>query len=240
MKPIILITIYRRYRELIKCLENIHELKKEFKESPQIVVVWACPVLGNLWFFEKLIREGKINHLVLRHKNNDGGPTTFPESLNLRLGLEFIEKNYEGQEFYVIGQACDIFPNSGTYKLVDTLLHEKEKAVLFFWENGIARENVWHTNFFAISNDRNYWPPLSDKNEADTLEVQWGKQLANKNLPFYRTHNSRCLKFTESNLDQLNLALIPRKGDAYINLNIMGYKSLWRRIREFIKRILWR
>ncbi len=241
MKPIILITVYRRYREFLKSLENTEQFISDFKEKPEIVVIWASPVIGQLWFFQELIKEGRINHLLFREKHElDGvGPTTPLEALNLNKGLDFIKTNYRDEDIYIIGQASDIMVNEGIYKMLDGLMHNGEQAVLFFWQNGIARENAWHTNFFCVLPKKEYWPPICESWDADTLEVQWGKRLGDKNLPFYRNHNSRCLKFHECNLPPMELAYIPQKSNNSLEFSIMGYKSWFRRFKEFIRRLLW-
>lgn len=235
MKPVILITVHRRYRELKESLENI--CLSEFSEKPDIVVVWADPIISHYWFFQELLKEEKINHLVLRPKCIfDGlGATSHPESLNIRKGLQFVRENYEA-DCYVIVKAADVFPRAGILKWIDNLILEN-RAVLFYWENSIEKYNAWHTAFFAIRMDLEYWPPL-DRNEGDVLEVQWAKLISSRRLPFYKTHNSRQLKFYTVNYEDK----LESKSQILSNLvvlNLVGYIPWYRRLYRFFRRMLW-
>jgi hypothetical protein len=79
--------------------------------------------------------------------------------------------------YKIPGQSADIKVNPGTYKLINDNI-KTNNAVLFFWENGIARENVWHTNFFAVKNLQ-YLPPVNTPMDSDVLETKYGKYLLN-------------------------------------------------------------
>lgn len=237
MQPIILITVFRRYFELLSSLDNIESLHGEFNKKPIIVVVWSSPEVKHLWFFQELLAQKRINHLVVRYQTPQDGigrATTYPESLNLRLGLEFIDKEYQGWNYYVIGQAADIIVAPGTYGLINNKI-QSVKAVLFHWHNGISHR-CWHTNFFAVAH-KDYWPPISSLDENNTLEVQWAMYLDGNNLSqFYKTHNSRELKFQHINVPQ-NQKIDEKLQDGVftVNCTLSGYKSIWYYMKQFYK-----
>lgn len=237
MQPIILITVFRRYHELVKSIEHIHNVRAEFKKPPIIVVVWAAPEVQRMFLFESLIKLGFIQHVLYRDQDPSDGlgkPTTAPESLNLRLGLEFIDKNYKN--YYVVGQACDITTKPQIYRWIDAEI-EKYEAVLFFWNNGISLENVWHTNFF-VTRSRNYWPPLAKEGDADTLERIWGRYLSeNKLNNFSRSHNSRGLKFNHDHISELmeEFPKETKKVKFTINCEVIVKKDIKYYYRRFVR-----
>lgn len=202
MKPIILITIYNRFHELAQHLIHNNSLFNEFDEKPYVIVVWAAPKSEYLYLFEDFIKNGLVDKLLFREKTDlDGGPTTFTETLNLNIGFDYIKDNFVEGEYFIIGQSADIKVNQGTYKLINDNI-KTNNAVLFFWENGIARENVWHTNFFAVKNLQ-YLPPVNTPMDSDVLETKYGKYLLNNNLnSFLRSHNSRSKKFQHLHLTE--------------------------------------
>ena len=193
IKPVILLTVYRRYKELELSLRQIKQRIGEFKIQPDVVVVLAAPEVGHLWFFQKLQQEGLIHHLLIRPKliGGDGvSATTYTESRNIRLGLNFIKANYSHYEkFYALVQAADVNPKVGTYGMMDAFMHgesEEErnpKAFLYRWPNNCVQVDVWHTNLFCVILDDNYWPPISELGDQDVLEHKWGKELSSKRLP---------------------------------------------------------
>ncbi len=96
MQAVILLTVHRRYYELSRAIERIHELRAEFAVAPEIVVVWSQPEVSRFWFFDELLADHKIQHLVGRPAlpgECASGPKTYPESYNLRLGLNFIRRS---------------------------------------------------------------------------------------------------------------------------------------------------
>lgn len=241
MKPVILVTVHSKLYELAECLDHLHSLKHEFKEEPEIVLHVADKKIGHTWFFDNLIRNKKINHLISRDRVlEDGGPTSIPESRNIRAGLNFIEKTYRGQSIYVIVQCYDIFCRPGTYKLIDEQIHNGEPAVLFFWANKVAKANCWHTNLLAITMDRRYWIPEMPSWEFDTLEVFYGKYLADAKLPFFASHNSRSLKFEERQYDDVPLELKGVPISSSVTMFVMGYSSILTRVKNWFKKFFWR
>lgn len=227
MKPIILITIHNRYHELSEHLIHNNSLFNEFDEKPFVIVVWASPQSDYLYLFEKFIKDGLIDKLLFREKSDcDGGPTTASESLNLKLGFDYIKNNFKDNDYFIIGQSADIKVNQGTYKLINNSIKDNN-AVLFFWENGIARENVWHTNFFAVKNPL-YLPPVNGDSDSDVLETRYGKYLINNNLNcFIRSHNSRNKKFQHLHLSE-NLPEIKKA----VNIRCILIKKHFKIIKE--------
>lgn len=236
MKPVILVTVYRRYHELIQSLDHIQTLIHEFREPPDVIVVWAIPQLGHLWLMDSLIEQGKVTAVVGRPQLPDetpGAATTYPESYNLRKGLNYIKRNYE--ECYVIGHAADIQAMPGAYRFIDNKIHEGEKAVLYHWANGCCREDVWHTNFFAIPLDEEYWPPISTKQSGDVLERQWGLSIAEKKPDrVFKWHNSRNQSFLHDHISENlpEITVVPLTAEFTLNLTIKGYKTFWAKLFE--------
>ena len=84
--------------------------------------------MGRIWFIDQLCQQGLIGRVITRPKlpgENHTDPTTYPESHNLRLGLEALLKAYGEQEVYVIGQTADVLPKPGAYRYLDDLVHGK-------------------------------------------------------------------------------------------------------------------
>ena len=244
MKPIILITIYNRFHELQEHLKYNNFLFNEFDEKPYIIVVWASPKQEYLWIFENLIKDGYIDKLLFRDDLNCDGnvPTTYPESLNLKLGFEYIKNNFSKDSYFIVGQTADIQVEQGTYKLIQDNIKERD-AILFFWENGISRDNVWHTNFFAVKN-LDYLPPVYLQDDSDVLETRWGKYLLDNNLfNFLRSHNSRSKKFKHLHLSE-NLPKPLCRNNIRCNSTIVEFiikKQKWyKRFYKFIRGLIWR
>lgn len=234
-------TVYRRYHELKKSLARVHEVyDKEIGGKPLVVVVWADPEIGRLWLFQELIQLGLI-YTVLSRKAlpNEGSlATSFCESYNIRLGLEYIDKEFKG--FPVIFQTADVCPKNGTYGFIYHNLKEGNKAVLFLWENGCIRENVWHTNLFGLA-DMKYAPPLSEINHPDVLERQWGIKLTEQNLgDFTRWNNFNSKMFTHEHISE-QLQDFPykaQKDGCSLVLSVKGWLPWYIRLGQFIWRLL--
>src|SRR6266496_4138573 len=145
-KPIILMTVHRRYHEFKNALENIEKHKSEFQDIPEIVVVWAAPEIGRLWFFQELLKDKRISHLIYRaetSEDNRGRPTTYTASLNIREGLDFIKSTYS-LPFYIVCNDSDIIPEPGIFNWIDKSMQSEYDGLLFFWENGIRNQDTWH------------------------------------------------------------------------------------------------
>lgn len=176
LKPIIILTLYRRYNGFIKSINNIIKYSSEFKVEPDVIVVWAQPEKS----MEFLIKQPIVKHIIKRDKLPYEGEkcgTTYPESHNIRLGLEYVKKNYNN--CYALVQASDIFVKQSCYYEIDDIMQQGKDAAVAHWPNHMVSVGCYHTNIFAVSMDEHHWPPLCDYNEYDVLEWAWGKRLHN-------------------------------------------------------------
>jgi len=242
MKPVIVLTVCRRYYELRKNIKAIWERASEFAEPPQVVVVWARPEIGRLWLFQELMAEGLIHHVVGRPAlpgEVDGVATTYPESHSLRKGLEFVREHY-GENCYVIGQAADVQPKPGIYRMMDEKMREGDKAVLFLLPTNIVHSDIWHTNFFCVCLDENYWPPLSEQGDQDILERKWGLQLKKRALPgIFAWHNNRNKSFVHSHESENQEPELfkPQRAGVGIGLFIVGRKRWYLRVWDWMRNL---
>lgn len=233
----IVVTVYRRYYELSRTMARIEELRSEFCEAPDVIVVWAQPEPSRLWYFEKLLVEGKIKRLLTRPQLPGETPqtaTTYAESRNLRMGLEYVKAHYDPDTTYVIVQAADAYANPGhCYKYIDDKIQEGEEAVVLFWDNGCIHDDIWCTNMFAVPLDDSYWPPLAEIGDQDVLERQWGRLLKQRQPPrIFKNHNSDSKRFQHNHLSE-HQPEWPRfaVNDGFgVPLFISGYTPWWKRL----------
>lgn len=236
-KPVILLTVYRRYFELSRAIQRIRELTHEFAFPPEVVVIWAQPEPARAWFFDKLIREGHIKHLLTRKKLDGESPqtaTTYAESHNLRIGLEFIRDHYDPDTTYAICQAADVWPNNETcYGFIDKVIQGGDEAVVMFWSNGCVNSDIWHTNMFAVPLDEEYWPPVARIGDQDVLERQWGLLLKSRQPPLiHKTHNNNNRRFLHEHLSE-HVEEWPRLPIFYgsgAQLFVSGYMPWWKQL----------
>ena len=234
MQPIILITVYRRYHELIKNIEQVITCGKEFTVKPLIFVIWVNPELGRIWIFKKLLSEHKIDHVISRVTDNTHN-ISYEESRNIRKGLEFARDHYKNAFFIV--QTADISPNQKTYAYIQQEIDNGMKAVLFHLDNHIVHFDIWHTNFFATA-DEKYWPPISQEGEADILESQWGKHLKHNNLcHFAKSHNYNAKKFIHCHESEglPPVDFIPLKKSLSVDMYVKGKIYFWRKVWRLLK-----
>ena len=197
LQPIIVVTLYRRYLEFLNSIERIHEIKVETPVKTIVIVVWAVPEENKFGIMEKLVKEGKIDVVLerpLSEYDGWGKPTTPAELLNFDVAINYIMANYSN--YYIVLQGADIIVEYGIHGWINREI-PKYEAILFYWRNGLAITDAWHTNFFVVKNLQ-YWPKFEKKYEFDTLETMWGKRLRDEGLnQFLQSHNSRNLKFAE-------------------------------------------
>lgn len=245
-KAVLLVTVYRRYHELQKNLERTKERAlDELGYMPDVVLVWAAPEVSRLWLMQELMAKGLITHLVKRYQIDglDGDrPTTFSESRNIRLGLDFILQQY-GPSSYCVMHAADIWLQGGTLKFIDDRINGRveegeHQAVLFHWANPIIHSDIWATYMFGVRlDDKSYWPPVSPDNEQDVLERQWGRKLMGKPGVF-RWHNARDQKFLHRHESE-DLPDFPRKsqfGESSLPCSCRGHLPWYKRIVYEIKK----
>lgn len=236
-KPVILVTVYRRYFELARTIERIHELKHEFSQVPDIVVIWAQPEVTRIWFFNRLLQEGKIQRLLTRPQLPDEFPstaTTYAESHNLRIGLNHIKATYDASTTYALCQAADVYANpEQCYQYIDRKIQEGEEAVVLFWPNGCIHDDIWHTNMFAVPLDESYWPPVASLNDSDVLERQWGLLLKQGQPPYvHKNHNHNNKRFLHEHLSEFQEEW-PRfavEGGFPSTLFVSGYVPWWKKL----------
>lgn len=243
MKPVVVITVCRRYHELDDALARLAALAHEFAEPPAVVVVWARPEVGRLWYFQGLLREGRVDHLLTRPAlpgEADDRPTTYPESHNIRLGLEFARKTY-GPDAYAVVQTADIHPHATLcYAFADAHMQAGDGAVVLHWQNGCVQHGIWHTNFFAVRlDDEAYWPPVSDPDHQDVLERQWGRKLSELRPPrVVESHNYNGKRFGHAHRSEHlpPWPVRPQAAAAGFALCITGHKPWWERALEWLGR----
>lgn len=237
MKAVFLVTVYRRYYELARNLQrSLERAEAELGYRPEVVLVWARPEYARQWFIRELQARGLVTH-VLKRPALDGegsqGGTTWPESHNIRLGLEFIREQYAcphcGKlDTYVVMHAADVYLQDDTLKIIEREILAENEAVVFHWSNGSANANVWHTNCFGVTMNRDYWPPLSTPLEQDVLERQWGKALDGKPR-VCRAHNANDKRFLHRH-ESDNLPVIDSRTELLadgVTMTLTGVRT-WR------------
>ncbi len=245
-RVVLLVTVYRRYWELRKNLERTREKALvELGYMPDVVLVWASPEVGRLWFIQELQKKGLITHLLKRPAIDglDGiRPTTFSESINLRLGLNFIKQHYDNATHYVVMHAADIYLQDCTFSFVNDRINGRveegpQNAVVFFWQNGVTSSDTWATYFFAVCLDPAYWPPVSPPDHQDVLERQWGLLLQKTQPPgVFKWHNAHERRFLHRHESESlpPLELRPQHELSSLSLTCRGYKSWWNQLREWV------
>jgi hypothetical protein len=175
---VFVVSIYRRYHELCKTLDRLHEL------SPltPVILIRAAPEPSLNWLFQGLEYHGWVTHILDRAEvPREGGATTYLESLNIRASLDFAATRYPTRwAFYLAGDVC-VHPFG--LEFLEDALRTSARLACCHWGNGSRTEHVYHTNFFGVPLYYPItWPPLSPPDHADVLEVQWGDYLRNKGI----------------------------------------------------------
>lgn len=238
LKPVIVITLYRRYFELSKNLERLISLRHCFQQTPDVVLVWAAPEMGRMWFIEELLEKGWVQKVIGRPRLEiDGNPgqTTSPESINIRVGLEDVRGNY--YKYYALLLSADIELTENGCRYIDEQMQGGASAVVFYWPNTIAPYASYHTNCFAVSQNRTYWPPVSpDPGHADVLERQWWMQLSEPTINgvVISTNDKQSLFIHRHETElQPDFPMYSRCSYTGIPLSICGHKSWVIRISEW-------
>lgn len=255
LQPVIVITIYRRYHELRRCILRVRELEHEFQVKPKIVVVWAQPENGMEWLFNAV----PIDLLIKREKlplEGESGGTTYPESHNIRTGFELAISKW-GEDIYFILQSVDIYVEPGVYGEFDAYMCNGGNLGIFHWQNNCVSTGAYHTNFFAVNaRARDYWPPVSDPHNHDCLEWQWGKILGNYsrppqtapkdyrfqlfNLSYFKHHHTDYLTNLPASYSIELTSTGKALADNSINLFLSGRKVTWygrifAKVKKFIR-----
>lgn len=218
LKPVILITLYRRYFTFLQALKNIQKYKNEFKIEPDVIVVYAQPEKHMKFLVEQPIVNKVIYRPKLVHEGEKGG-TTYPESHNIRIGLEYIRDNYKN--CYAVVQAGDILVKESCYAHIDHIInHNSKDAAVCHWPNSIVPVGCYHTNIFAVTMDEKHWPPVCSFDEYDVLEWAWGKKLGN----YLDRQQYNFLTFNNQLFDHVHTdGPYPKQEINNININCYGY-----------------
>lgn len=242
MKPVILITLHRRYHELLRTIKNIESKKRFFKENPSVFVIWADPEPSRYWLIKKLLDNKKIELLITRYRlpKEDGKqPTTFYESQNIRIGLENVFRKYP--DAFCIVQASDIYITDYGFYLIENEMNNGAKLLTFNWENRFGA-NALHTNCFAVLNTKELWPPFAPLGGIDVLERLWYINLENnlmlKNNTLMSNSNNICFLHEHISEHLEQIPFIPLVQNNNLRLNIRGNKSIFRIILDFIRCII--
>lgn len=246
-RMVLVITLHRRYHEFLKNLRRTRErCQEELGYIPDIILVWACPEICQLWFTRELLNNQLVSHIIGRPALPDERPgnTTYPESHNIRLGLEYVRATYDPATHYAVVMSADIWVQGGTMGFFKNKIDEGHQAVVFHWDNGCVREGVWHTNCFAVPLNELYWPPVSTIGQQDVLERQWGLLLTERQPPgVFKWHNSGEKRFLHRHESE-HLPPFPAYGEPVTrncSLAVTGHKSWFRRCMSFMYRIFnWR
>lgn len=250
MKPVILITLHRRYEDLAKNLEIINSFRHEFVTDPDIGIVWADPELDMEWFLnEQIEKHDNITFIIYRPKlDGEGqrGGTTYPESHNIVYGLKFIRDAYD--DVYAIVQATDAYPFRNAYREIDGHMNDKHNAVLYYWHHNCLSVPGFCTYFFAIQMEEQHWPPISDGDNHDALEWQWAKIIyeitkVEGRKPFgytayppnrrFEVGNLPCGTIYRRNKNDLNLFITGTINEGFVNWCVQR----WNRIQSWCYRI---
>ena len=238
MKTVILITLHRRYYEFVNSIKNIKSKSVFANNFPSIFVVWADPDPTRYWLLNELIEDKIIELLITRHMlpgENLKVATTFYEANNIRLGLENVFRAYPN--CFCIVQASDIIITDYGFDLMINEMNRGANAVVFYWS-----ANAFHTNCFAISNNKDYWPPFVKKNDPSILELIWKRNLASKKIDNFLTamSNYNRIAFEHDHISE-NMIPFPIKyipKNATINCYVSGSMSFIKIVLNFFRCII--
>lgn len=174
-RPIILITLHRRYHELIDNVQHIYRCRIFFKHSPIIYILWADPEISKKWILDDLKKRKLIHDIIYRETLDKVGNTSFYESINFRKALPIIFQEH-GDSCFVIVHATDTRVSPVAYKIFEKQINDGFLASVFKWNNDYLE--AWKTAVFAITNNKHSWPPVLSNNHGDVLESAWPKSLS--------------------------------------------------------------
>lgn len=214
----------------------------EFSVKPDIIVVWGSPEHGKLWFFEDLLKQNKIQHLLIREKTPEDGilkHTTYMESLNFETAFNFITKNY--QNYYIVGQAADIFVKENIYRQIDLYMQQKNDGVFFPKKFPTLTSAAPATNLFAVSSNFLYFPPYQIKKKSgNVMEHNWLLSIQDNKLKNYKMMKDGCYHHIH---ETEHLGQPPNRFQKIyenISLCVVGYKPLRFYVKNIHKEIwLW-
>lgn len=236
------VTVCRRYSQLRQNLLRLKERSlAELGYPLPVAVVWARPLLGHLWYFRQLEREGLYTHLLPREAlpgEQEGRATTYPESHSLRRGLDFLRQTYSASS-WAVALAADVWLQEGTLAFLNGKL-ASHQACVFFWQNSCCGTDCWHTNCFGVRlEDDSFWPPVVGPTERNTLERAWGLCLKGREGVF-RWHNSGARRFIHAHPAERELPRVPLCEVGTLSLSLRGYQPWWQRLWLWLRGIFFR
>jgi hypothetical protein len=113
------------------------------------------------------------------------------------------------------------------------------KAVVFHLENGCHNSGIYHTNFWALR-DKQFWPPLAQKEDRDILELLWGNQLKARGLNnFFLSTNWANKRFIHAHQSE-ELPPFPVQPQSLTNgvFMIIGADSTWIKFKKVLFNLL--
>ena len=171
-QPVIIITVYRRFFELINNIKLINKIKNKLSVKPIIVIIWAQPLDEHRYIFTFLKEKNYVDLVIPRpllHNEGIQGATTYPESFNIRQGLEFVKTNFPSS--YCVVTAADAFIDPDMFLYIDRLMQDGCPIIGSHWSDSV--QGSIKTSFFVVNMDELLWPPLSRIDSKSTLETQW-------------------------------------------------------------------
>lgn len=175
-KPIILITLHRRYHELIDNVQHIYRCRIFFKHAPVIYILWADPEISKKWILDDLEKRKLIHKVIYRKSLDKVGTTSFYESVNFRKAFPIIFDD-QGSDCFIIVHATDTRVSPVAYKIFEKQINDGYLASVFKWND--SQLDAWKTAVFAITNNKECWPPLLSNLHGDVLEAAWPKYMDN-------------------------------------------------------------
>lgn len=225
-----MITLHRRYHELIDNVQHIYRCRVFFKHHPIIYVLWADPEISKKWILDELQKNNLIHKVIYRNTVDKTGSTSFYESINFRKALPIIfDEN--GNDCFVIVHATDTKVSPMAYNIFEKQINQGFDASVFKWNSEML--NAWKTAVFAVTSNQDIWPPLINNNNPDVLEVAWPKSLNYNNLKKVKVNGFFDNFYFDSKNTSEFLAQFADKPQIQIDtisLCISGYVPLYKRI----------
>lgn len=182
-KPVIVVIVFRRYQELHNNLVTIKKRAlEEYGYEPPIIIVWSEPHTPHTWLVENL-----DCYVIPRYSvpGEKGQSISFHCSRDINCGLRFVKQHF-GEDYYAVVHCCDVAPQDGVFSRIDGCINQGNEAFLVQLPNTVTSKDVWHTNFFAVTMNEDYWPPEIGFNHPDILERCWGNKLKSKAANKYK------------------------------------------------------
>ena len=229
-KPIILITLHRRYHELIDNVQHIYRCRIFFKTAPIIYVIWADPEISKKWILYDLKKKNFIHNIIYRAKVDKQGNTSFYESININMALPIIFKRH-GDNCFVMVHATDTKVSPVVYNTFEKQINLGYWCSVYSWSRGTIE--AWKTAVFAITNKKQIWPPLLENTCPDILESAWVKIIKSEDKKMIKVNSYSDSILFESNCTTETSRRFqdkPQFHQTMFFMSITGYVPLYKRI----------